>query len=106
LGLTAQNELSLRDAGLITFFDSNRAGFKAVAQRSYTFAKSYVDETDLPLRLDDVATALVAALVTNESLRDFLAAQKLRQQFWYARFADLILDRLWEELSNEPDAGA
>lgn len=104
VGLTAQNELSLGDAGLVKFFDDNRAAFKAIAKHSYTYAKTYVSQTDLPLRLDDVATVLQSALQTNVALRDFLAEKKLRQKFWYAHFADLILDRLWEELHDDPQA--
>jgi hypothetical protein len=60
-----------------------------------------VHATGLPLRQDDVAANLVTALEINADLREYLAKQKLRQKFWYRRFADLILDRLWEELENE-----
>jgi hypothetical protein len=104
MGLTAEVELGLKDAGLIKFFDDHRAAFKALAAKAYAFAYDYVHATGLPLRIDDVATSLTAALVPNESLRAFLAAKKLRQQFWYGRFADLILDRLWKELSDEDAA--
>lgn len=56
----------------------------------------------LPLRTDDVAEILVAALTTNELLRAFLAGHAgLRQKYWYRHFADLVLDRLWEELDAE-----
>ncbi len=102
MGLTAQDELSLSDAGLTAFFEHNMAGFKALAARSYAFTRENVQPTGLPLRRDDVAGNLAGALEINEGLREFLAEKKLRQKFWYRRFADLVLDRLWEELGHAP----
>jgi hypothetical protein len=101
VGLTAAVELSLNDAGLIDFYNKNVSAFKALAARAYSFAYDNVHATGLPLRRDDVAANLVTALEINEDLRECLASKKLRQKHWYQRFADLILDRLWEELKNE-----
>lgn len=102
MSLTAEKELALRDAGLIDFFDENRKAFKETALASYEYTESYVTSpVGLPLRRDDVAEILVAALTTNEPLREFLASHPgMRQKYWYRHFADLILDRLWEELSD------
>jgi hypothetical protein len=104
MGLTADVEMSLSDAGLIDFYDARQAAFKAVATRSYAFAYENVHPTGLPVRKDDVATSLIDALVINQDLRDELADKKLRQRFWYQRFADLILDRLWKDLEDEHSA--
>ena len=108
MGLTADVEQSLRDAGLIAFFETHEAALAEMAQSSYDYADSYVSAIPLPLRRDDVAKILVPALTTNEQLRDFLAGKKLRQQYWFKYFADLILDRRWEELhgqeTNNPPA--
>lgn len=104
MGLTAEVELTLRDAGLIDFFDGHKQPFTDMARASYDYANGYVTEIGLPLRRDDVAKILIPALTTNEPLREFLAARKLRQQYWYRNFADLILDRLWKDLTNEPAA--
>lgn len=101
MGLTANIEMSLSDAGLIDFYDQHSPAFKALAGRAHSFAHDNVEPTGLPLRKDDVASSLVTALEITESLREYLASKKLRQKFWYARFADLILDRLWEELQDE-----
>lgn len=103
MGLTAEWELALRDAGLIDFFDQNREVFREAAQASYEYTEDYVTApVRLPLRRDDVAEILVAALTTNELLREYLASHAgLKQKYWYRHFADLILDRLWEELSDE-----
>lgn len=100
MGLTAEVELSLRDAGLIDFYDANMDAFEEVTKKSFDFAADQVAEISLPLRRDDVGTFLVPALRTNEKLREELAAKKLRQKYWYERFADLILDRRFEELAK------
>lgn len=103
MGLTADVELSLRDTGLIKFFDDHREAFAELAASSYNYCLSYVAKSGLRLRPDDVAKNLVPALTTNEALRDFLQKKSKRQQYWYRHFADLILDRLWEDLGGEPD---
>lgn len=98
MGLVAQVELELRDAGLIDFFKKHRPAFLEMARISYEFAKTYILPTGLPVRPDDVAGSLVAALETNELLRDYLTEEHLRQKYQYKRFADLILDRTWKEI--------
>ena len=103
MGLTAEVELELRDAGLIDFFDQHQPAFAEMARTSYDYAVSYVQPTGLPVRRDDVAGGLVIALETNETLRDFLATNHLRQKYQYRRFADLLLDRLWEELTDDQE---
>jgi hypothetical protein len=105
VALTADVELSLRDAELIDFYDSKVAVFKTLAARAYAFTYENVHPTGLLLRRDDVAVNLVPPLVFDDDLRTFLAEKKLRQKFWYQRFADLIIDRLWEELKNEHQQG-
>ena len=95
MGLTAEVELTLRDAGLIQFFEDHKAAFVEIATNAHSYATEYVTSIGLPIRRDDVAKILVPALETNEQLREFLAEKKLRQQYWYRRFADLIMDRLW-----------
>ena len=42
VGLTAEVELALGDAGLVKFFDENRQAFKELASRSYGFAHDNV----------------------------------------------------------------
>lgn len=102
MSLTAEWELALRDVGLIDFFETNQQVFKETAQASYEYTENHVTSpVGLPLRRDDVAEILVAALTTNELLREYLASHPgMRQKYWYRHFADLILDRLWEELGN------
>jgi hypothetical protein len=101
VGLTASAEMSLSDAGLIEFYDKRKPAFKALAARAYSFAHENVEPTKIPLRIDDVAASLVTALEITADLREFLAGKKLGQKFWYPRFADLILDRVWKDLESE-----
>lgn len=98
MGLTAQRELALRDASLVRFFEEHRELFKDQARVALDYARSYVTPTHLPLRPDDVAASLVIALNTSEELREYLAGKRLAQKHWYVDFADLIVDRVWEEL--------
>jgi hypothetical protein len=106
MGLTAEVELTLTDVSLVAFFDKKREAFGEMAEASYQFTAGYVTERGLPVRRDDVAQVLERALVTNESLREYLGAKKLRQKYWYRYFADLILDRVWKELTDESSATA
>lgn len=53
------------------------------------------------IRRDDVAKALIPILEVNEALRDRLNEYKLRQKFWISDFADLIIDRVWDEIRGE-----
>lgn len=103
MGLIAEVELELRDAGLIDFFEAHQLAWHEMAATSFDYARSYIEPTGLPVRRDDVAASLVYALETNELLRDYLAQHRLRQKYQFRRFADLILDRLWEALIDEPE---
>jgi hypothetical protein len=99
MGLTAELELKMTDAGMVKFFDQHRSAFEEMAQESFEYAWGYVHPTGLPVRPDDVAVALELALRTNDTMRKFLAAKRLGQQYWYRYFADLILDRVFAQLS-------
>jgi hypothetical protein len=98
VALTAEDELSLGNAGLIKFFNNNKKLFREMATSAYAFAAGYVEDAGLEVRIDDVAKALEPALRVTPKLRTYLAGKKLTQQYWYRRFADLVLDRLWKEL--------
>jgi hypothetical protein len=44
-------------------------------------------------------------LEVNEILKDALDSKKLRGKFWIEDFADLIIDRTWEELEKAKGNG-
>jgi hypothetical protein len=78
MGLTAETELSLRDAGLIDFYDKHKKDFKGVNEKAFEFAASQVDGLGM-------------------------AAKKLRPRYWYDRFAALILDRTFAGMKEAHD---
>ena len=41
---------------------------------------------------------LIPLLEVHEDFRDFLDENKLRGKFWIKDFADLIIDRTWDEI--------
>jgi len=50
------------------------------------------------MRRDDVAKGLIPILEVHEVLKDALSEKKLRGKFWIKDFADLIIDKTWDEL--------
>jgi hypothetical protein len=100
VGLTAEVELSLRDTGLVDYFDRHQKPFTEMFEASRAYVAGYVETVQLPVRRDDVANRLVPALMTHEGLREFMAERKLRQLYWFQRFADLIYDRLWDDADS------
>jgi hypothetical protein len=95
MGLTAEVELSLRDSGLVAFFQEHQDDFIEMFEASRSYVRGYVDSVHLSVRPDDVANNLIPALMAHEPTREFLIEHKLRQKYWYQRLADLICDRLW-----------
>jgi hypothetical protein len=55
------------------------------------------------IRRDDVADNLLPPVEVHDTLRNFLAEARKREQYWYRHFVDLILDRVWDELVEEGD---
>ncbi len=100
MALTAENDQRLKDAGLTGFFEKNQALFKDIANEAYKYAAGYVRAAGLPVRVDDVALPLELALKVSDPLATFLSEHRLTQKYWFRYFADLILDRLWKELSD------
>jgi hypothetical protein len=98
VALTAETMKHLEAAGLTKYFDDHRQLYLDKAVRAYQYASHYVQESGEKVRVDDIAAPLVLALKVGDPLSNFLAAKKLTQKYWYDRFAEYILDQLWEEL--------
>jgi hypothetical protein len=47
-----------------------------------------------------VTPTLRPVLDVTPELRVYLDRKKLRQQYWYEWFAELIIGRLWDDLAN------
>jgi hypothetical protein len=100
MALTLKAEQRLERVELIQFFDMSRGTWVGSAQRTYRFVRRDFPEGAL-IRRDDVANALIPILEVNEALRDRLNESKLRQKFWISDFADLIIDRVWDEIRGD-----
>jgi hypothetical protein len=100
MALNLERELGLGDAGLITFFENQHALWQGLAEDAFRFASKPITEAGHEVRQDDVIPALVIALRICEPLREYLAGKKLPQKYWYDWFAELIVDRLWNDLEQ------
>lgn len=98
MALTLEAEQRIIDVGLDAFYVKHKKIWEAAAKQTYNFIK-----TNFPhgakIRRDDVAKALKPILEVNEDLRDELDSHKLRGKFWVSDFADLIIDRTWDDLA-------
>ena len=103
MGLTLEAEQRLEKAGLIALFQKGRATWLEVAQKTYTFVRGGFPQ-NAPIRRDDVQKALIPILEVHETLREYLDAEKLRGKFWIAFYADLIIDRTWDEIRGANNA--
>lgn len=97
MALTRESEQRLRKGGLIQFFEEDRAPWIRMAQRTYRFLREDYPE-NVPVRSDDVAQSLVLILATNETLTARLDARKLTGKFWIKFFAELIVEREWNQI--------
>jgi hypothetical protein len=103
LGLTARKSLGLEDAGLDGLFAKKRSLWLETAQQAYDYTAEFVKEADEPVRPDDLIDVLIPVLEVTKVLRDFLSEHKLRQKYWYVWFGELIIDRLWDEISDDEE---
>jgi hypothetical protein len=97
MSLTLKEEQRLIAVGLVAFFDKNKTPWITVAKQTYTFLKSQFPAA-ATVRRDDVAMAMVGVLEVNDALKKYLQTKKLEQLYWYRNFADLVLDRAWDQV--------
>lgn len=103
MALNAYKSKRLEDAELIAHFEEHRALWVQKARRAYEYAKRFVEESGEDVRQDDVVPLLIPALEVFDDFRDHLSAERLTQKYWYTYFAELIVDRVWEELTEGGD---
>ena len=101
MALDATKEQALKDVSLVKLFEENRKLWEADAQGAYEFCASFL----ATVRPDDVIKPLLPVLEVAPKLRQYLADERLSQKYWYQRFGELILDRLWEELEEGQEDG-
>jgi hypothetical protein len=103
MALSAYKSVRLEAAGLIKFFEDEEGLWRSMAEHALRYANDFVGEANEDVRPEDVIEVLVPALSVSEKLRARLA--KMPQQYWYLWFGELIIDRLWGELSKKAKKG-
>ena len=99
MALTLESEQRMNRVSLVSFYDDDVNRWHEAAQETYRFLRENFP-TGSAIRRDDLAKGLVPVLEVSEALRDELNAKKLRQKFWITFFADLIIDRVWDQLET------
>jgi hypothetical protein len=102
VALTLESEQRLEKAGLVKFFNDHRATWLEAAQRAYNYARDSFPQ-GAAIRPDDVANPLTSVIAVNEMLRTKLSQARLTQRYWVGFFVDLIIDRVWQEISGDGD---
>lgn len=105
MGLTATKSLRLEDAGLVGLFTKKKL-WQPLAQNAYNYVSGGLEDSGEPVRPDDLIPPLIPVLEVAADLRDYLAENRLTQKYWYQWFAELIVDRLWDDLEEEDDEEA
>jgi hypothetical protein len=105
MALSLVKELRLHDAGLIGLYEEELALWTAMARQAYAYAGGYIEASGAAIRQDDVVPTLRPVLEVTPELRVFLDREKLRQKYWYEWFAELIVDRLWGDLTANGGGG-
>jgi hypothetical protein len=105
MALTALQEQRMESIGLIQFFADNRPAYKSMAREAYAFTATSLQHSDQLPRQDDVSGHLEGSIELDKDLKAYLATKHKSQQYWTRYFTFLILDRLWQELKDEYEAG-
>jgi hypothetical protein len=95
VALNLNKEKRLEDAGLVGLFERDRKLWTAMTKDAFSYTRKFVGAV---VRPDDVVPTLVPALEVSDRLRTFLAQKKLTQNYWYTWYAELLIDRLWDDL--------
>lgn len=98
MGLTREMEQRLERGGLIAHFNGHTAQWQANCQDAYDYTKKAF--AGQPVRPDDVAKALRAAVEIDGPLRLVLDGNKLPQKYWIDFFTALVIDRTWDALAK------
>lgn len=104
MALTLEAEQRMSDVGLVDFYLDDQANWLATVRATKEFVKSNFPPNAL-IRRDDVAKALIPILEVHETFKDFRNTEKLRGKFWIKDFADLLIDRTWDNLDPENENG-
>lgn len=98
MSLTTAADIQLRNAEFTKAFEGERDLWLEMAKEAYDYTSSTV--TGDPKR-DDVAPHLALALEARDEFLLIKAQKKAQARYWFRHFADLIVDRTWQELSEQ-----
>ena len=104
MALTLEAEQRMEDVGVVGFYEAEAADWLATVRATKNFVRGNFPNGAL-IRRDDVAKALVPILEVHEGFKDFRNVEKLRGKFWIKDFAELLIDRTWDQLDTEQDDG-
>jgi hypothetical protein len=99
MALTLEAEQRLETVSLVGLFGQHQAIWLKAAKETKAFIAGNFPAGS-KIRRDDVAKGLIPVLEVNETLKDKLNESKLRGKFWFKDFADLIIDRTWDDLEK------
>lgn len=98
MALTLEAEQRLDDVGLVAFYDNNQVAWQTTVQATKNFVRGNFPAGSL-IRRDDVAKGLVPILEVHEDFKEYRNIHKLRGKFWIKDFADLLIDKTWDNLN-------
>jgi len=97
MALTSADENHLSEKSFFVLFEKKKAIWLKMAKEAYAYTKSTVPGQ--PKR-DDVAPHLELALQTRKEFAVGKDERRSTARLWDRRFADLIVDRTWAELTG------
>lgn len=100
MGLTLYWEQKLDAVGFVDFFDDNRAAWLAAATVALQYARGQFPDNST-IRRDDVAQFLIPVIEVDEVFKNHLDMNKLTQKYWARHYADLVIDRVWNEITQQ-----
>ena len=69
----------------------------AIAKESYKYLKAILPHDPKP---EDVCDYLALSLQARDDFVVLKASKKAKEKFWFAAFADLVVDRKWTEIKG------
>lgn len=94
MALTTAIEMLLQNAELVTDFDRKRPLWLTMVQDAYAYTVKTVPGDP---RRDDVAPHVALALESNDDFLRIRSERGTKPHYWFRHFADLIVDRLWDD---------
>lgn len=98
MALTLEAEQRMDDVGLVALYAGDQGAWLGTVQATKNFVRGNFP-ANAPIRRDDVAKALIPILEVHEDFKEYRDQHKLRGKFWIKDFADLLIDRTWDNLN-------